>query len=308
MNYFENSVQATLANRQWCIDNMGRSKSYGPDSWGLTACDGPDGYKAYGAPDGENDGTVAPTAAIGSIVFTPELSVKLMKYLYVNHKDKIWGKYGFVDSFNWDKNWVSSRYIGIDEGPIVLMIENYRTGMVWEYFMRNENVKKALDLCGLGKSRATLYTVDLSGKWYFRTGDDLEWAKKSVAGKDWKLINVPSGWETQGFDNYDGYGWYIHSFNLPEDKKEIWKDKDAKIILNIGGIDDADQIFFNGRLIGQGGKFPPDYQTAWDKERNYRIPFEAINFKTENIIAVRVYDSEQVGGIWRGPVQMKVVK
>ncbi len=149
MDYFENSVQATLANRQWCIDNMDRSKSYGPDSWGLTACDGPGGYKAYGAPNGENDGTVAPTAAIGSIIFTPELSMKLMKYLYTNHKDRIWGKYGFVDSFNWGRNWVSSRYIGIDEGPIVLMIENYRTGMVWKYFMQNENIKKALGLCGL---------------------------------------------------------------------------------------------------------------------------------------------------------------
>ncbi|MDP2942964.1 MAG: glucoamylase family protein [Candidatus Omnitrophota bacterium] len=158
MDYFENSVQATLANRQWCIDNMNRSKSYGPNSWGLTACDGPDGYKAYGAPNGENDGTVAPTAAIGSIVFTPEVSIKLMKYLYANHQDKIWGKYGFVDSFNWDRKWVSSKYIGIDEGPIVLMIENYRTGMIWKYFMRNENIKKALAMCGFKESQAAAPT------------------------------------------------------------------------------------------------------------------------------------------------------
>ncbi len=152
MDYFENSVQATLANRQWCIDNSNRSKSYGPDSWGLTACDGPDGYKIYGAPYGENDGTVAPTAAIGSIVFTPELSIKAMKYMYANYKDKIWGKYGFVDAYNRDKNWVSSKYIGIDEGPIVLMIENYRTGMVWKYFMQNQNIQEALKLCGFNKS------------------------------------------------------------------------------------------------------------------------------------------------------------
>ncbi len=148
MDYYYNSVQATLANRQWCIDNMNRSKSYGPNSWGLTACDGPDGYRAYGAPNGDNDGTVAPTAAIGSIVFTPEASIKLMKYLYTTHKDRIWGKYGFVDSFNWDRDWVSSKYIGIDEGPIVLMIENYRTGLIWRYFMQNDNIKKALELCG----------------------------------------------------------------------------------------------------------------------------------------------------------------
>ena len=146
-DYFENSVIATMANRRWCLDNANSSKTYGDASWGLTACDGPDGYKAYGAPYGVNDGTVAPTAAIGSIIFTPEYSLDVIKNLYTNFKDRLWGKYGFVDSYNWDRDWVASDYIGIDQGPIVLMIENLRNGFVWNYFMQNENIQRAMNLC-----------------------------------------------------------------------------------------------------------------------------------------------------------------
>ncbi len=147
-DYFKNSIMATKANRQWCIDNSKKSKTYGPDSWGLTACDGPDGYKAYGAPYGTNDGTVAPTASIGSFVFTPKLSMSAIRYMYENYKDRIWGRYGFVDSYNWDRNWVATYYIGIDQGPIVLMIENHHSGFVWKYFMQNKHIQRAMNLCG----------------------------------------------------------------------------------------------------------------------------------------------------------------
>ncbi|MDD4878829.1 MAG: glucoamylase family protein [Candidatus Omnitrophica bacterium] len=308
MDYFQNSVQATLANRQWCIDNMSRGKTYGPDCWGLTACDGPDGYKAYGAPNGENDGTVSPTAAISSIIFTPDLSIKAARYMYANHRDKIWGKYGFVDAFNWDRNWVSSKYIGIDQGPIVLMIENYRTGMVWKYFMQNKNVKKAMKLCNFTKPKKVLDTLDLSGKWYLRTGDNIKWAKLAFPGKEWKEVKVPAEWETQGFANYDGYAWYWYSFKLSNEKRNIWKEKGAKIILQFGGIDDVDMTFFNNNLVGQSGMFPPHVQSVWEKERNYGIPAGIVNANSQNVIAVKVYDSERKGGIYKGPVQIKVIK
>ncbi|MDD5423851.1 MAG: glucoamylase family protein [Candidatus Omnitrophica bacterium] len=308
MDYQENSVQATLANRQWCIDNMTRSKSYGPDCWGLTACDGPDGYKAYGAPNGENDGTVSPTAAISSIVFTPDLSIKAAKFMYSNYKDKIWGKYGFVDSFNWDRKWVSNRYIGIDQGPIVLMIENYRTGKVWKTFMQNENIKTAMKLCNFTKPKKVIDSVDLSGKWYLRTGDDFKWSKLKSVDKEWKQVTVPAGWETQGFDNYDGYAWYWYSFKLPKEKKSLWNEKGAKVLLRFGGIDDCDMTFLNKNLVGQSGLFPPKHQSVWEKQREYAIPLKMINFKSENVIAVRVYDSGRVGGIYKGPVEIKVVK
>ncbi len=308
MDYFQNSVQATMANRQWCIDNMSRSKTYGPDCWGLTACDGPDGYRAYGAPNGDNDGTVSPTAAISSIVFTPDLSIKAARYMYSNYRDKIWGKYGFVDAFNWDKDWVSSKYIGIDEGPIVLMIENYRTGMVWKCFMQNNNVKKAMKLCGFTKPKKVLDTLDLSGKWYFRTGDDIKWSKLAYPGMEWREVNVPAVWQTQGFTNYHGYAWYWFGFKLPKGKKEAWSEKGVKIMLRFGGIDDVDMTFFNKNLVGQSGMFPPHVQSVWEKERNYEIPVSIVNFKSQNVIAVKVYDAGGQGGIYKAPVQIKVTK
>ncbi len=151
-DYFQNSIDATLANRQFCIDNMEKYKTYGPDSWGLTACDGPDGYSVHGAAPSiyppKHDGTVAPTAAGGSLMFTPKESISCLRNLYSKHKDKIWGIYGFSDAFNLDRNWYASDVIGIDQGAIVLSIENYRSGMVWEYFMRNEYIKTAMQKAG----------------------------------------------------------------------------------------------------------------------------------------------------------------
>ena len=149
MDYFDNSVQATLANRRWAIEHMGSSKTYGPDAWGLTASDGPSGYRPFGAQHEGDDGTIAPTAAAGSIVFTPEFSIRALKHFYQQHGERIWGRYGFVDAVNVDQDWVSSFHIGINEGPIVLMIENYRTGLIWRHFMRNTAVRRGLERCGL---------------------------------------------------------------------------------------------------------------------------------------------------------------
>ena len=152
VNYFWNSTQATLANRQFCIDNMNKYKTYGPNSWGLTACDGPGGYKVYGAlpaiQTAVQDGTVAPTAAGGSMMFTPDKSLSALKFMYHEYKDKIWGKYGFCDAYNIDRSWHASDVIGIDQGALILGIENARTGMVWDYFMKNECIQRALDKIG----------------------------------------------------------------------------------------------------------------------------------------------------------------
>ncbi len=132
IDWFENSVKATKAARQYCIDNKKRYKTYSENSWGLTACIGPNGYKSYGAKpclmeiEQENDGTVAPCGAIGSIVFTPKESIELMEHLY-NFYPKLWSKYGFLDGYNLEKDklWVSKEYIGIDKGISLIMIENY---------------------------------------------------------------------------------------------------------------------------------------------------------------------------------------
>ncbi len=150
-DYWQSSVNATLANRQFCIDNQEGFQTYDEDVWGLTASDGPEGYRAYGALPGAavHDGTVSPAAPAGSIVFTPEWSLAALQTMYKRYGDRIWGRYGFSDAFNVDRDWWDQDVIGIDLGITLLMIENYRSTLVWRSFQRNEHVKAALDAVGL---------------------------------------------------------------------------------------------------------------------------------------------------------------
>lgn len=147
--YFENSRRATLAQRAYCIANpLGRT-GYSSNVWGLTACDGPTGYAARGAPPSQNDdGTIAPTAAGGSIAFAPEYSIPALRHFYRQFRQNIWTPFGFRDAFNLGAAWWGPDTLGIDQGPIVLMIENYRCGGVWRRFMRNEEVRRGLERAG----------------------------------------------------------------------------------------------------------------------------------------------------------------
>jgi len=149
IDYFENSRRATLAARAYCIANPKGWKGYGENVWGITACDGPNGYEARGAPPEQNDdGTIAPTAAGGSMPFTPQESIAALRYMYDTYRNQIWMKYGFRDAFNLTVNWWDTDVIGIDEGPIVLMIENYRTQKVWKRFMQNPDIQRGLKAAG----------------------------------------------------------------------------------------------------------------------------------------------------------------
>ncbi len=150
VDYFKSSVNATKANRQFCINNKFNSKSFNENSWGLTACESPAGYRAYGTPPGyaNYDGTVAFTAAGGSIPFAPRECISALRWMYEHHKEYVWGKYGFVDSFNIDKSWYSNNVIGIDQGPILIMSENYLSGFIWKYFMKNHDIKRAMQDVG----------------------------------------------------------------------------------------------------------------------------------------------------------------
>ena len=153
INWFENSIKATKANRQYCIDNKEKFKTYGENSWGLTACLGPNGYCSFGSKpcdtnlEVENDGTITPCGAIGSIAFTPEESIRAMEYYY-NTFPKLWGNYGFKDGYNLEKEkpWFAKEYIGIDKGIELVMIENYLNGTIWEYMMKSKYVKKGLEI------------------------------------------------------------------------------------------------------------------------------------------------------------------
>ncbi len=161
INWFENSIKATKANREYCIDNKDKFKTFNENSWGLTACVGPDGYKGgYGAKpcmadiENENDGTIPPCGPIGSIVFTPKESIQAMEYFY-NNFPKLWCKYGFKDSYNLEGTtpWFSTECIGIDKGTSMTMIENFLSGNIWKYFMKNNYIKIGLDILNISETK-----------------------------------------------------------------------------------------------------------------------------------------------------------
>jgi hypothetical protein len=147
--YFENSRRATLAQVAYAIANPNHEVGYSSNVWGLTACDGQTNYAARGiSPGGTDDGTIAPTAAGGSIPFTPEYSLPTLRYFYSHYRPRIWTAYGFRDAFNLGAGWYDTDELGIDQGPIVIMIENYRTQKVWRLFMQNLEVERGLQQAG----------------------------------------------------------------------------------------------------------------------------------------------------------------
>ena len=146
LNYFENSRRATLAQRAYSIANPGKFAGYSDSLWGITASDSPYGYKARGAPPAQDDdGTIAPTAPISSIAFAPEVVIPVIHKMWNTYGSQLWTKYGFRDAFNLSKDWWDNDIIGIDQGPIILMIENYRNQSVWNRFMKNADVQRGLN-------------------------------------------------------------------------------------------------------------------------------------------------------------------
>ena len=181
IDYFENSRRATLAQRQYAIDNPNGFRGYGKNIWGLTASDGPANvtrevngqsvtfhtYRARGASalQVHDDGTIAPTAAGGSMPFTPYRSVDALHMMKQTYGDLLYGKYGFKDAFNpsftftdvqmdrgdivdEQRGWFNGDYLGIDQGPILLMIENYRSGLIWDLMKENPYIRRGLRRAG----------------------------------------------------------------------------------------------------------------------------------------------------------------
>ena len=143
-NYFENNKNIALINWRYCAENPKNHKGMGNDFWGLTASDGPWGYRAI-EPNMENDnGTLAPTGALASFPYTPEQSMVALKNMYRNHGKYLWGEYGFKDAVNLEENWHAKIYMGLNQAPVTVMIENYRTGLIWDLFMKNEEIKNAI--------------------------------------------------------------------------------------------------------------------------------------------------------------------
>ena len=147
-NYWDENKSLSMINYQWCVDNPKKYKGYGPDNWGLTASYSIDGYAAH-APNKRDDiGVISPTAALSSFPYTPTQSMAAMKHWYSNMKDKTWGPYGFFDAFSEQANWFPGRYLAIDQGPIVVMMENHRSGLLWDLFMSCPEIKSGLKKLG----------------------------------------------------------------------------------------------------------------------------------------------------------------
>lgn len=141
-DYWQQNKNHTLINRAYCIDNPKKFKGYGENSWGLTASDTYNGYAAHSPL--EDLGTITPTAALSAFPYTPEYSMQALKHFYYNLGDKIWSEYGFVDAFNETQNWYAKSHLAIDQGPIILMIENHRSGLLWNLFMSCPEIQKGL--------------------------------------------------------------------------------------------------------------------------------------------------------------------
>ncbi|MXV14266.1 glucoamylase family protein [Hufsiella ginkgonis] len=145
-DYQEQTKNHTLINRAYCLENPKKFKGYGENCWGLTASDSWVGYAAHSP--SEDLGVISPTAALSSFPYTPEYSMQALKHFYFDLGDKIWSEYGFVDAFSEEKNWYAKSHLAIDQGPIIVMIENYRSGLLWKLFMNAPEVKNGLKKLG----------------------------------------------------------------------------------------------------------------------------------------------------------------
>lgn len=138
--------------------------------------------------------------------------------------------------------------------------------------------------------------MDLRGEWKFEIGDNLKWSKTDLDDSNWETIFVPASWEDEGFPGYDGFAWYRKQFRFEK------KSKEEVYYLLLGNIDDVDEVYLNGHFIGAMGGFHPQFVTQYSANREYRIPSEYINFHSENVLAVRVYDAMGPGGIVNGRI------
>lgn len=145
-DYWEHNVAHARYNYDYCVRNSAGHAGYSASSWGLTASDIPGGYAAS-APS-RDTGTIAPTAALASMPYLPSESLAALHTFYYIYGDRLWGEYGFKDAFNLDQAWFASSYLAIDQGPIVVMIENYRSGLLWDLFMKNTDIPAGLKKLG----------------------------------------------------------------------------------------------------------------------------------------------------------------
>jgi hypothetical protein len=149
-DYWQQNLAQVAINRAHCLANPGGFKGYGPACWGLTASDDPSGYDAH-APNNDN-GTVSPTAALSSFPYAPQAAMAALRHFLSAHGDKVWSRFGFTDAFNETRDWWADTFLAIDQGPIVVMMENYRSRLLWRLFMAAPEVRAGLRRLGFAES------------------------------------------------------------------------------------------------------------------------------------------------------------
>ena len=147
-DYWEENKNQALINYQWCVTNPNNFKGYGPDSWGLTSSYSMRGYAGHAPSEKRDLGVISPTAALSSFPYTPNESKQAMRHWYDDMKDSIYGPYGFYDAFSETAGWYPKKYLAIDQGPIVVMMENYRSALLWELFMSCPEIQAGLKKLG----------------------------------------------------------------------------------------------------------------------------------------------------------------
>jgi hypothetical protein len=183
-NYFTRNRNHSLIQQAYSVSNPENHQGYNADCWGLTASDDPlVGYLAHSIYPADDNGTITPTAALSSMPYTPDESMAALKHFYREHGEKLWGIYGFYDAFNLDQSWTAPSYLAIDQGPIVAMIENHRTGLPWSLFMANPEIQPALDAIGFQSDSMIIDTKEVK---YL----DFEWKISPTAVKIGTPINL----------------------------------------------------------------------------------------------------------------------
>ena len=192
-NYFIHSQRQSLINREYCAANPKHFAGYSASCWGLTASDDPYGYSAH-SPTNDN-GTITPTAALSSMPYSPEESLEALKNFYRVRGDRLWGPMGFYDAFSDRENWVASSYLAIDQGPIIGMIENYRSQLLWKTFMTSPEIGPALDAVGFVVDSTTARAaIPRTAGFVFPNpaSESLTFERSNNVKMQWEVIN-PAG-------------------------------------------------------------------------------------------------------------------
>lgn len=221
-HYFVQNRNHTLINRAWCIDNPQGHLGYGPQVWGLTASDNPFGYLAQEPGGNRDNGTITPTAALGSMPYTPENSMATMKNFYRSYGERLWGPMGFYDAFNLTEDWFATSYLAIDQGPIIIMLENYRTGLLWDNFMANPEIQPMMDAIGMtiDSTATSVSGASIPGIRIFPNPVQgeifVEWPHQHPTELKWEIMSLSGKVALSGQSPYTPSGLYpISTQDLP---------------------------------------------------------------------------------------------